>query len=161
MAKNTMLIENANIFWLNFAGQERQYNPAGRRNFCVDIDEELAQQLISEGWNVKVREPRDEGEVTKYHIQVELRYNPSNPIYDPEVFLKVEGESGARKLREDELYILDDAEITNVDLEINPHDWGSPKNGVPAIKAYVKRMGITIQPNLFDIKYATNPEMPF
>ena len=63
MAKKSMIIENANIFWLNFSGAERQYNPPGRRNFCVDLDEELAQQLMSEGWNVHVREPREEGPV--------------------------------------------------------------------------------------------------
>lgn len=158
MAKKTMIIENANIFWLNFSGAERQYNPAGRRNFCVDLDEELANQLIAEGWNVHVRPPREEGQDTKYHIQVELRFNHDMPVYDPEVYL-IAGQN-MKRLSEEEVHILDDAEILNVDLEINPHDWGSAKGGDPAIKAYVKKLYVTIQPNLFDLKYANlqNPD---
>lgn len=162
MAKKTMIIENANIFWLNFSGAERKYNPAGRRNFCVDIDEELARQLIAEGWNIKIREPIEEGQDTKYHFQCELRFNKENPAYDPEVYLIADQKM--TRLYESDVHILDDAEILNVDLEINPHDWGTAKGEAPAIKAYVKKMYVTIQPNIFDIKYAgfqTPDELPF
>lgn len=151
MAKKTMIIENANIFWLNFSGAERQFNPAGRRNFCIDLDPELAQQLIEEGWNVKIREPKEEGQETKYHIQAEVRFN-EDPRFDPEVYI-ITGDS-MRRIGESEIHILDDAEILNVDLEINPHDWGTPKTGRPAIKAYIKKLYVTIQPNIFDVKYA-------
>ena len=160
--KKTLIIENATIFWLNFAGQERQFNPPGRRTFCVEIDEDLANQLQEDGWNVKVRPPREEGDEARYHLQVELKFT-DNPIYDPDVEVIANGVM--RKLTESDVHILDEAEIINVDLEINPHDWGTKRNGERAIKAYVKRLYVTIQPNLFDIKYGNyiNPadDVPF
>lgn len=166
MARETLTLENATIFWTNFAGAERTYNPAGRRNFCVELNPDIALELKSKGWNVKERLPREEGEETKYHIQVEVKYDANNPRWDPEIYLV---EKNVVKLSEREVGILDDADILNVDLEINPYDWGTARNGYPAIKAYVKTMYVTIKPNILSQKYrgygteteADENELPF
>ena len=39
MARGFLTIKNAKIFARNFSGKEGKYNPEGRRNFCVHIDD--------------------------------------------------------------------------------------------------------------------------
>ena len=48
-----IVLEGAIIKFKNFTGEQRQYNPAGQRNFVLLLPDELAQQLAVEGWNVK------------------------------------------------------------------------------------------------------------
>ena len=49
---------------------------------------------------------------------------------------------------------LDTADITYVDLEINPYDWSSKRGGAPAYSAYVKELYVTIAESRFAAKYA-------
>ena len=64
------VVKHARILFPNFSGDEQDYNPAGKRNFRLQVPQDLADELISRGVNVKEREPRDESEDTTYHIKV-------------------------------------------------------------------------------------------
>ena len=108
----TLCIEDAEIFWKNFSGREQQYNEKGNRNFCVFIDdEETAQKLINDGWNIKIKQPYDETEDSRYYVQVKLNYDSAQP---PVVVLK-KGKNMIH-LDEDTVGRLDTADIIYVDL---------------------------------------------
>ena len=53
-------LEGAKIIFRNFAGKGDKFNPSGRRNFGVLIDNETAEDLIEEGWHVKWLKAREE-----------------------------------------------------------------------------------------------------
>lgn len=147
MPRNLLKIENAKIFWTNFAGKERENNPAGKRNFCVEISEDIAENLKADGWNVKYTKDSEEYGGPKPYIQVEVKYGD----YPPKIY-KVTSRNKTL-LDEDVVKDLDTDEITNVDLYISPYHWtvGS-KSG---IKAYVDKMWVTIEEDDLTKKYAS------
>jgi hypothetical protein len=59
-AENTVLMEGVRIIFRNFAGKEGQYNREGDRNFGVILPDDVAQQMLEDGWNVKYLKPRED-----------------------------------------------------------------------------------------------------
>lgn len=129
----------------NFSGKEGKFNPAGRRNFCVMIDPEVARELEDDGWNIKTLKPREDGEEPQPYLQVSVAYNN----FPPKIFMVI----GKAKtlLDEDNVGLLDWAEISNVDVIIRPYNWEA--NGKTGVKAYVKTMYVTIEEDKFAYKY--------
>ena len=146
----TLCIEDADIIFRNFAGREQRFNPEGARNFCVFIDdEEVAQKLINDNWNVKIMSPRDEGDSPRYYIKVHVNFDSGQP---PIIMMR----KGKNTIQLDEETVgrLDTAEITYIDMEISPFDYGSKRGGTPAYSGYVKEMYVTIAESRFAAKYA-------
>lgn len=150
MVNKNIVIENARIGFRNFSGKEGKFNPAGRRNFCVFLETDLAKELESDGWNVRWLQPRDEAEEPQPYLQVAVSFDN----IPPKVILVTK--KSKTPLDESSVDILDWAEIENVDLIIRPYNWDV--NGKGGVKAYIKTMYVTIVEDEFESKYYDVPD---
>jgi hypothetical protein len=142
-------IEGARLLFRNFSGKADSMNAAGNRNFCTLLDSEVAKQMASDGWNVKYLKAKEEGDVDQPYIQVKVNFK-GRP---PRVVLITS--RGRTSLGEDEVSMLDWAEIVNADLILSPYRW--EMRGNSGITAYLQDLFITIQENELDRKYADVP----
>lgn len=134
-------LDGARILFRNFSGAPSKYNAAGSRNFSVVIDDhDLAQELINDGWNIKILAPKSEDDKPTYHLPVKVTYNS----YPPEIH--IETEDGVKTLLDDEtINTLDYYDIKYVDVVIRPYTWNEEGD----ISAYVKYMRVHIEQNPF------------
>ena len=150
MVEDNIRIEGARIGFRNFSGEEGRFNPKGRRNFCVFLEEDIAKDMEKEGWNVKWLQPREEGDEPQAYLQVKVVFGK----IPPKIVL-VTGR-GKTRLDEDTVNILDWAEIQNVDLVIRPYNW--EVNGSTGVSAYIKTMYVTLKEDEFESKYYDVPD---
>ena len=150
MANKNIVIENARIGFRNFSGKEGKYNPPGRRNFCVFLDTDFAKNLETDDWNVRWLKPRDEEEDPQAYLQVAVNFDN----IPPKVVLITS--HGQNVLDEEQVGMLDWAEIENVDLIIRPYNWSV--NGKQGVKAYLKSLYVTIVEDEFESKYYDVPD---
>lgn len=135
-------LDNARIIWRNFAGAQKRYNAEGLRNFHVILDEETADLLKADGWNVKPHKGREEGESDWYTLKVAVRFDN----YPPSIILK---HGNVRtQLNKSMLDILDWAEITDLKLMINGSRYTTATNS--GVKAYLSRMIVSIAQQDFE-----------
>lgn len=145
MAIDKLAIENAHICSKNFSGNTSMYNPTGRRGFTVILDPETAERLLEEGWNVKVKDGREEGDPPRYYLDVNVKFDKFPPV------VKLVTSNGMTTLDEDTVGQIDGASVSNCDLIITPYHWEF--NGKTGIKAYLKTGYFTIEEDEFAYKY--------
>lgn len=148
--KTKLEIENADIHFRNFEGKEGKFNPAGRRNFCVFLEDDIAKKLEKDGWNVKYLTPRDPEDKEQAYLQVAVSFDN----YPPNIYLV--SSTGKNRLTEDNVNILDFADLETVDIVVTPYKW--EVNGKTGTKAYLKTLYAVLEESDLDRKYLDTPD---
>lgn len=116
--RDILQVNDARIIYRNFKGEGGKYNREGDRNFAMVIpNQELADELISRGWNVKIKAPREEGDDPFMYLPIKVKFND----HGPRIYLTAGNHTNC--LEEDMVAMLDDIDIRSVDLDIRPYDW--------------------------------------
>lgn len=132
----TLKMEEARIIFPNFAGVGDMYNREGDRHFTVVIpDEVTAEALTTEGWNVKVRPPRNEGDEPFMTMKVKLKFQD----WGPHVYL-ITGDR-MHKLDANTAKRLDKIRIARAEIYVSPYEW-SMANGKSGRTAYLKSIKV-------------------
>lgn len=150
--RGILQIDDCRIIYRNFEGRGDKFNREGDRNFAVIIpDEEMADALIKEGWNVKIKPPRDEDDSPFMYLPVKIKFNDRGP----NAYIQ----TGDRllKLEEDTINCLDRVDISSVDLDIRPYDWDV--NGKTGRTAYLQSIKVVQEIDRFAAAY--EEDMPF
>lgn len=152
--KGIVQIDGARIIYRNFSGRGTQYNREGDRNFCIVIDnEDVANRLIEEGFNVKIRQPREEGESPFMYLKVNVKYHPKTSDLarlNPTAVL-ITGRN-RNTLDEESVCCLDGIDIANVDLDISGSNWNV--QGRTGRSAYLSKIYVTQEIDRFAARYA-------
>lgn len=157
--RGILQVDDARICWRNFKGEPTKFNPrGGDRTFSLIIPEnvyvgdsvlagqDIANRLIEDGWNVKIREPREEGEAPFIHLPVKVSFNERGP----QIFVIV-GDNPPRRLDEDMVGMLDDIVISSVDMDIAPYNYDV--SGRQGVAAYVRSMYVHQELDRLAAKY--------
>lgn len=145
--KDIIQIDDARLVYKNFKGASDRYNREGDRNFGVRFfNREVVDDLIAHGWNVHIKEPKDDDTEPFMYLPVKIKFTGRSPI----IYVK----SGRHRTRFDEELVgeLDEMDIENVDLDIRAYDWDI--NGKEGRTAYLQAMEITQRLDRFAARYA-------
>ena len=144
--RGILQMDDARIIYRNFSGLGSKFNREGDRNFSVVIeDRETADMLIEEGWNVKIKAPRDEDEMPFMHLPIKIKFTDRGP----NVYLRT-GEV-TNKLDEESIDCLDNIDILGVNLDIRPYDW--EVNGKSGRTAYLQSIEVIQEVDRFAERY--------
>ena len=145
--RGILQIDDARIIYRNFAGAGSKYNREGDRNFAVIIPEkEMADALIAEGWNVKIKPPRDEDEDPFMFLPIKVKFNDRGPNAYLQTGTKM------NSLDEESIACLDDVDIISVDMDVRPYDW--EVNGKAGRTAYLQSIKVIQEIDRFAARYA-------
>ena len=178
LVNGNLNVEDAAIIYKNFSGKPTIVNPSGgKRTFSLALNKEFGARLSEMGWNVKVKEVRDqleEGEKTRtvnwpeYEstyatefdhalIYTEIVAN-ENSEYPPKIYRVSEfnGEKTMSLIPPEQWGRLDDFELTGIDLVVHPYTHGRSIANPNAKKGYLKSMYAVTTPvdDGFGGKYA-------
>ena len=156
-------LEGFQITFKNFSGRETNFNRAGNRNFSVVLDDETADQMKADGWNVRVKE-YDDGS-RRNTLQVAVRYDIDR--FRPKVVMVTPKGDHFKTtvLSEDTVDCLDAARVVSADLILNPSYWHNAM-GNSGYKAYLQTGYFVVEADEFEDKYADeeypdDEELPF
>ena len=145
--RGILQIDDARIIYRNFAGAGSKYNREGDRNFAVIIPEkEMADALIAEGWNVKIKPPRDEDDDPFMFLPIKVKFNDRGPNAYLQTGTKM------NRLDEESISCLDDVDIISVDMDVRPYDW--EVNGKAGRTAYLQSIKVVQEVDRFAARYA-------
>ena len=177
LGNGNLNVENAAMIYKNFSGKPTRVNPqGGKRTFSLALSRDLAEKLNDQGWNIKVKEVRDqvvEGEMTRtvgwqdYIANYQTEFDHAliyteivvneNSEYPPKIYKVSEfnGEKTIAPIPPEQWYRLDESELMNIDVSIHPYTHGRSLANPDAKKGYLKSMyAVSVPVDAFGGKYA-------
>lgn len=151
-------LKNYEITYKNFSGRESPngYNRAGNRNFSLVLDDETAQKMLNDGWNVRIKEYDDGSH--RNTLQVAVRYDIDR--FRPRVVMvtpKANGKFIKRVLDENTVSELDSATVTRASVMLNPSPWHNAM-GNGGIKAYLQTGYFVIEKDPFEDDFPSDED---
>ena len=144
--RDILEIEDARIIYRNFEGLASKFNREGDRNFAVIIpNEDICNELVEAGWNVKIRQPRDEDDSPFMFLPVKIKFNSRGPA------AYVRSGDNVTKLTEETIGMLDEIDIQSVDMDLRPYDWYV--NGKQGRTAYLQAINVIQNVDRFGQQY--------
>ena len=157
-------LTNADILFRNFAGVEKQYNNAGDRNFCVRLDEQIANELASMDIPVKILEPRDEdGEPLRF---IKVKIKDFSKVYSANVGqhwpadMSLAERKEKQKLSEASYYSLDDANVQTAWITVSIYRWemGAGPNKKRGTSLSLSEGFFKVEPNELEAQFFGIPD---
>lgn len=146
--RDVLQMDDVRLTYKNFTGVGSAYNREGDRGFSIIIpDMETAQELMDMGWKVKIKAPREEGDLPFIHMPIKVKFNGRGP----NIYLR----SGNKEvlLSEDTVECLDRISMKQVDLDIRPYDWERP-DGSSGRSSYLSSMYVVQEIDRFQQRMA-------
>lgn len=155
MVTENIQMEHARLVCRNFAGARNDFNDEGNRNFGILLDDDLAEVLEKDGWNIKRFKPRpdDPSQHRQAWIKVRVKFGKIPPNI---VMITSRGKS---IIDENTISTLDFARIANADVIVRPYNYPAMPGRPAGVSAYLKALYVTIQEDEFASKYADIPEV--
>lgn len=145
--RGILQIDEARIIYRNFTGVGGKYNREGDRNFAVVIpNQDIADALVEDGWNIKIKPPRDADDMPFMYLPVKIKFNGRGPT----VYLNTAGR--VNELNEDTVECLDHIDILSADMDLRPYDW--EVNGKTGRTAYLQSINVIQDVDRFAARYS-------
>lgn len=160
-----VIIDDARLMWRNFDARPDKFNPdGGKRNFCIFLSPEDAQRMIDDGWNVKVLQPKEEGDTEQAYIKVNVSFKFKEPrcvLITPRLN-PATGEwiDVKNPLPEQLVGMMDMVDIGRADVKLNPYI-RPQADGSISVTAYLKSIFLTVAVDDLEARYAALPEIEF
>ena len=139
--RGVLQIDDARLVFKNFRGEGSKFNREGERNFAVVIETEEQYKALMEdtnkygdSWNVRVKDPREEGDAPFMYLPVKVKFNDIGPT------VHLVAGRNKTQLTEASIAILDKVDILQVNLDIRPYD--GEVNGKTYRAAYLKSIQV-------------------
>ena len=154
LSNGDLEVQGAGIIFKNFSGAPTEFNPAGgKRTFSLVLPKELADDLVEEGWNVRRRAAKDEGDEDMFYTEIVVNMNSN---YPPKLHILYRYDDREKLVLLDEASLdeLDNNLLSDVDVIIHPFNHGRANSAGATVKGYLKSLYATQVPSIeFGGKY--------
>ena len=138
--------ERPRILFRDFTGEKNRFND--ERSFTILLEDELYNELLSDGWPVRVTVPKTEDQYPLNVLRVTVGFK-----VPPKIVL-IQGNTKI-KVDEENIATLNYAHIVDAKMVIRPREYDV--NGKKGIKPYLKEMWVTAQEDEFEEMYRDIP----
>lgn len=144
-------IFGARVRYRNFSAKPDKFEPIGTRFFSVFLDNDLAERLALDGWNIKWKAPVHPQDPPQAYLKVYVRFSH----YPPKI--KTVTAEGKRSLEEKDVSKLDWADVEKWNLIIRPYHWDVA--GKRGIKAMLQSMTVYIAEDELEAELRDVPDL--